>query len=63
MKPRLTVAALALAAFAFLAAPAYAGCPTLDGKYEIGRGWEGTPAPGVTISGSSSQILVTVAAR
>ena len=62
MKTRLMVAALALAVFAFLAAPAYAVCPSLDGKYEIGRGWEGTPAPGVTVSGSSSQILVTVAA-
>jgi hypothetical protein len=38
-------------------------CPSYDGKYELGGGWEGSPVAGITISNASDgQVTVTVAA-
>ncbi|MEJ7567312.1 MAG: hypothetical protein WKF41_03510, partial [Gaiellaceae bacterium] len=61
-----SVAALATMAFANTAM-AQTGqtdvCPTYDGKYELGGGWEGVSVAGITIGAASDeQVTVTVAA-
>jgi len=51
-------AAIVAGAFAAMSPAAYAQtdvCPTLDGKYEIPQGWQGTPAPGITVISSSEE--------
>ena len=60
------ITALALLAFA---APALAQpgqtevCSKYDGKYELGGGWEGAAAPGITVGpATDEQVTVTVAA-
>lgn len=51
-------AAIVAGVFAAMSPAAYAQtdvCPTLDGKYEIPQGWQGTPAPGITVIASSEE--------
>jgi hypothetical protein len=59
------VTALATLGFAqsALAQPGqFAVCPKYDGKFEVGRGWEGSPAAGITVSSANDgSIVVQVA--
>jgi hypothetical protein len=44
-----------------VAKPPQKKCPSLDGKFEVGSGWENTPAPGIEIvSASDEEVVFTV---
>ncbi|HEV3407698.1 MAG TPA: hypothetical protein VG079_03325, partial [Gaiellaceae bacterium] len=64
MRRLLALFALLVLSVGVTAAPASAQqvCPKQDGKYETDGGWEGDPAPGITVvSASENQYRITVA--
>ena len=62
MKRLFLIGNMVLAGLFVFASPALANCPRLDGKYEVGRGWEGTASPGITVvSASDAEVVVSVA--
>jgi hypothetical protein len=58
----IALATLGLAQSALAQPGQFAVCPKYDGKFEVGRGWEGSPAAGITVSEANDvRIVVHVA--